>query len=57
MATVEFELLGAFEVHSVEEIRAILDAGFDVRSPIKGKSAVNSLTLDNVPNRYLTPNR
>jgi hypothetical protein len=44
MATVEFELLCAFEVHSVEEIRAILDAGVDVRSPIKGKSAVESLT-------------
>jgi ankyrin repeat protein len=43
MATVEFELLGAFEVHSVEGIRSILDAGFDARSPIKGKSAVNSL--------------
>jgi ankyrin repeat protein len=39
-----YELLGAFETHSVAEIRAILDAGFDVRSPIKGKSIVNSLT-------------
>jgi ankyrin repeat protein len=44
MATVEFNLLGAFESHSVEEIRAILDAGFDVTSPIKGKSLVTSLT-------------
>src|SRR5829696_6908290 len=43
MATVEFDLLGAFEVHSVEEIRAVLDAGFDVRQPIKGKSVANSL--------------
>jgi ankyrin repeat protein len=41
--TVEFDLLGAFEVHSVEEIRAILDAGFDARSTIKGKSTINSL--------------
>ncbi len=43
MGTVEFELLGAFEVHSLDEIRAILDAGFDARSPVKGKSTVNSL--------------
>jgi len=44
MATVEFDLLCAFEVHSVEEIRAILDTGFDIRARIKGKSAINSLT-------------
>lgn len=44
MATVEFELLVAFELHSVKGIRAILDAGFDIRAPIKGKSVVNSLT-------------
>jgi len=43
MSTVEFDLLCAFEVHSVNDIRAILDAGFDVRQPIKGKSIVNSL--------------
>jgi ankyrin repeat protein len=43
MTTVEFELLGAFETHSVEGIRAILDAGFDPRTPIKGRSAVNAL--------------
>jgi hypothetical protein len=43
MASVEFDLLGAFEGHSVKEIRAILKAGFDVRSRIKGKSVVNSL--------------
>lgn len=43
MATIESELLGAFEDHSVEEIRRILDAGFDARSPIKGRSAVNAL--------------
>lgn len=41
--SVEFDLLGAFEGHSVEEIRAVLAAGFDVRTPIKGKSLVNSL--------------
>jgi ankyrin repeat protein len=44
MATIEFQLLVAFETHSVEEIRAILDAGFDVRTPVKGKSLVTSLT-------------
>src|SRR4029453_4047052 len=43
MSTVEFDLLCAFEGHSVQDIRAILDAGFDVRQPIKGKSIVNSL--------------
>lgn len=43
MASVEFDLLGAFEGHAAEDIRAILDAGFDVRAPIKGKSVVNSL--------------
>jgi hypothetical protein len=40
MATLEFELLCAFEDHSVTEIRKTLDAGFDVRTPIKGKSAI-----------------
>ena len=44
MGTVEFDILGAFEVHSVERIRAILDSGFDIHVPIKGKSAVTNLT-------------
>lgn len=44
MATVEFDLLGAIEGHSVDEIRRILDAGFDVRSVIKGKSVVTHMT-------------
>ncbi len=44
MTSVEFDLLGAFEVHSVEQIRVILDTGFDVRTPIKGKSVINHLT-------------
>jgi ankyrin repeat protein len=44
MPTTEFQLLGAFETHSVDEIREILDAGLDVRAPVKGKSIVNSLT-------------
>ncbi len=43
MSTVEFDLLCAFEVHSVGDIRAILDGGFDVRQPIKGKSIANNL--------------
>ncbi len=37
------DLIGAFELHSVDQIRAILDSGFDVRAPIKGKSPVNWL--------------
>jgi hypothetical protein len=44
MPTTEFQILGAFETHSVDEIRALLDAGLDVHAPIKGKSVVNSLT-------------
>ncbi|MBC7989313.1 MAG: ankyrin repeat domain-containing protein [Luteimonas sp.] len=37
------ELLVAFELHSVERIHAVLQAGFDVRAPIRGKTPVNSL--------------
>ena len=44
MASVEFNLLGAFETHAVAEIKAILDDGFDIASRIKGRSVVNSLT-------------
>jgi hypothetical protein len=40
----EQELLIAFELHSVERIRAVLDAGFDVQSKILGKSPVTWLT-------------
>ncbi len=36
-------LLAAFESHSVERIRTILTTGFDVRSPVNGKTPVNSL--------------
>jgi ankyrin repeat protein len=43
MASAEFNLLVAFETHSVKDIRKILDAGFDVASLIKGKTVVNSL--------------
>jgi hypothetical protein len=44
MTTVEFDLLGAIEVHSVEDIRRILDGGFDIGSRIDGKSVVTHLT-------------
>jgi len=37
------DLLIAFELHSVEQIRDILDAGLDPRAPIRGKSPVNWL--------------
>jgi ankyrin repeat protein len=43
MTTTYQELLIAFEVHSVERIRAVLDAGFDVNTPVDGKTPVNSL--------------
>lgn len=38
------DILVAFELHSVEQIRAALDAGLDPRAPIRGKSPVNWLT-------------
>ena len=44
MATVEFNLLCAIEVHSVDNIRRILDNGFDVRSMIDSKSIITHLT-------------
>jgi ankyrin repeat protein len=37
------ELMVAFEVHSPERIRAVLDAGLDVRAPVGGKTPVNAL--------------
>src|SRR5579862_7257429 len=43
MTAIDDELLIAFELHSVERIRAVLDAGLDPRSPVRGKSPVNSL--------------
>ena len=55
------DLLGAFELHSVEQIRAALDAGGDPRAPLRGRSLVNWLTEmysrgDRfLPNRYLHP--
>jgi hypothetical protein len=44
MATVERDLLGAIEVHSVDGIRRILDRGFDVQSRIDGTSIITQLT-------------
>ena len=44
MATVEFDLLCAIEEHSVDDIRRILDDGFDARSLLKGKTVVTHLT-------------
>ena len=38
------DFLIACELHSVERIRAALDAGLDPRAPIRGKSPVNWLT-------------
>lgn len=43
MGNLHDDLLIAFELHSVERIRAVLDAGFDVRSAIDGKTPVNWL--------------
>jgi ankyrin repeat protein len=44
MATREYDLLNAFEIHSVRDIRAVLDEGVDVRQPMKGKTLINHLT-------------
>ncbi len=44
MTTANEEILVAFELHSVERIRDILDGGLDVRVPVRGKSLVNWLT-------------
>lgn len=38
------DLLIAFELHSIEQIHAVLDTGLDLRRPIRGKSPVNWLT-------------
>lgn len=37
------ELMVAFEIHSVERIRAALDAGFDAKAPVNGKTPVTHL--------------
>src|SRR5262249_32643977 len=38
------DLIEAFELHSVDGIRAALDARLDARAPIRGKSVANWLT-------------
>lgn len=43
MPDLQDELLGAFEGHSPEDIRRIIDAGFDAHSEIRGKSAIDWL--------------
>ena len=43
MNTAAAELLTAFEMHSVDRVRAVLDDGSDVRSEIDGKTPVNLL--------------
>ena len=37
------DLLVAFETHSIESIRAILDSGFPISEPVNGKSPINWL--------------
>jgi hypothetical protein len=44
MNSPEADLLGAFETHSVEEIRAVLDAGMSPVAPVKGKPPIECLT-------------
>jgi hypothetical protein len=43
MATIEFDLLCAFETHAVDTIREILDGGLDARSTVKGKTLTSNL--------------
>ena len=43
MSTGTEELLTAFEIHSVDRIRAVLDDGFDVRTTMNGKTLTNTL--------------
>lgn len=44
MTTAFDDLLVAFEIHSVDRIRSIVEAGFDVSAPVEGKTPVTSLT-------------
>jgi ankyrin repeat protein len=43
MNTLWDDLMVAFEIHSVERIRGILDAGFDAKSPVNGKTPLTYL--------------
>ena len=44
MTILDDALLVALELHSVERIRALLDAGLDARAPVRGKPPVTWLT-------------
>ena len=44
MANADDELLAAIELHSVEQLRALLDGGLDPRSPVRAKPPVTWLT-------------
>jgi ankyrin repeat protein len=44
MSDLRNDFLGAVETHSVEELRAVLDAGLDPRSPLDGKPLTTWLT-------------
>ena len=43
MSSLESDFMNACETHSVSDLRAVLDAGFDVRAPINGLSPVMTL--------------
>jgi ankyrin repeat protein len=43
MGTLADDLLVAFEIHSVERVRAVLDAGLDVTQPVNGKTPATHL--------------
>ena len=43
MTNAEDDLLGAFEIHSVDAIRGILDGGLDANAPVRGKSPIEWL--------------
>lgn len=43
MTTSDDELLIAFELQALDRIRAVLDSGFDLLIPLRGKSAINWL--------------
>lgn len=43
MSSIEADFLTAVELHSVKELRAVLDRGFDPRRPVRDKTPVNWL--------------
>ena len=44
MATLEDDFLIAIELHSVDKLRAVFEAGLDPRSSIQGRSPITWLT-------------